>query len=224
MTAVAKPKVVQLGVIGAMQRAHPALTQLWLQWTGIPDLDRATFDMVRPDDGRQPATSVQLLARPRVQETWTRFCDVMGVAPDATERRKMPIYLGPKTPSHAIFWSAMKHRELSDVDGPLEWWWRLLVLRYQGVQRASQALIRATIGDEPALDKGLIVLTNPALKEEGRFAKNLIEGGYKQPTHVVVTLRTSRDARHEGLAFSLAEVSFRARFISKMIDLAVTRT
>lgn len=221
---MAKPKVVQLGVIGAMQRAHPALTQLWLQWTGIPDLDRASFEMTRTDDGPHPATNVQLLARPRVQETWRLFCDTLGIVDGAVERRKMPIYLGFKAPHHAVFWSAMKRRELNDVDGPLEWWWRLLVLRYRSIQRASQALIRSAIADEPALDKGIIVLTNPSLKEEGRYAKKLIDGVYKQPTHVVVTMRCSREARHEGLAFSLSEATFRARFISKMIDLAVSRT
>jgi MoxR-like ATPase len=146
------------------------------------------------------------------------------VPEEAVERRKMPIYLGANYPHHAIFWSAMKRRELAEVDGPLEWWWRLLVLRYRGIQRASQALIRAAISDEPILDKGIIVLTNPSLKEEGRYAKKLIDGSYKQPTHVMVTLRVSREAKHEGLAFALDDASFRARFISKMIDLAVIRS
>ncbi len=218
-----KPKIVQVGVIGAMQRAHPALTQLWLQWTGIPDLDRATFEMRKADDG-PIATQVQLLARPRVQETWRQFCDVLGVPPNADERRQMPIYLGARAPQHGVFWTAMKHRELTEVDGPLEWWWRLLILRYRGIQRASQTLIRAAIGDEPALDKGLVTFPNPSLREEGRYAKHLIDGSYKQPTHVVVVLRTNQAARHEGLAFSLGDASFRARFISKMIDLAVIRT
>lgn len=206
-----------------MQRAHPALTQLWMRWTGIPGLDRATFDMTRSEEGPQPATHIHLSPRRDVQIAWKMLCDSMGLPEDAPERRKMPIYLPARGPQHLAFWANMKHRELTEVDGPLEWWWRLMVMRFRGVQRASKALIAQAIVDEPELDRAVVSFRNPSLGEEGMRAKHIIVTGYRQPTHVVVSLRTKRSSRHEGLAFSLDDATFRGRFISALVDLAVTR-
>lgn len=204
-----------------MQRAHPALTQLWLQWTGVPDLEWATFNLTPPENGSNPATLINLAAKLRYEETQSTFCDLLRLPEKAPERRQSSIYLRGKHPGHSAFWSAMKARELTEVDGPIEWWWRLLVLRHQGIERASRTLIREALSDD--LDSGVIAFDNPSLKNAGRMARDIIDGGYRQPTRVLVAFRARRDSPHEGLAFSLADASFRARFVSKLIELAVSR-
>jgi hypothetical protein len=214
---------VQVGVIGAMQRAHPALTQLWLQWTGVPNLDHAQFNMVRAERGSNPSSSVKLAARSGIKQTWKAFCDLLGLPEDAPERRQMPIYLAGQADAHSAFWTALRRRELEEVDGPVEWWWRLMVMRYRGIQRASQILIQETLGDEALLDKGLISFRNPTMNRTGHRSEKLLAADYRQPTHVVVSLRVKRSTRHEGLAFSLSEDRFRGSFVSKLIELAVAR-
>ena len=217
-------KVIQIGVVGAMQRAHPALTQLWLQWTGIPGLDHATFDIAKPEFGSNPATQVQMPARKGLTHTWQGFCDLLGLDENAPERRRMPINLPPRSGAHLAFWDALKKREMTEVDGPLEWWWRLMVLRFKSVNLASQILIREVIGDESLLSDGLVNFTNPSLRREGRTAKDLfVADHYEQPTHMTVSVRVKRSAKYEGLAFSLDDASFKSSLVSKLIDLAVAR-
>lgn len=214
---------VQLGVIGAMQRSHPALTRLWLQWTGVPGLERAAFDMVRPEEGTNPSTQIKLAAQSGVYQTWERLCDTLGMPQDAPERRSMPIHLRAKDKSHSSFWGAMKKRELEEVDGPIEWWWRLMVLRYRGVQKASKVLIREAIGDHGALDSGVIHFNNPTLIAPDKPDDPIINGQYIQPTHVTVSFRVKWDETVEGLAFDLNDTSFKGRFLSRLIDLATLR-
>lgn len=217
-------KVIQIGVVGAMQRAHPALTQLWLQWTGVAGLEWATFDMVRPEYGSNPATQVKLKATRGVTETWQTFCDLLSLPEKAPERQRMPIYLDARAPAHPAFWAALRRRELEEVDGPIEFWWRLLVLRYKSIQLASQILIREAIGEDQLLDRGIVGFNNPSLNREGRSSdKLLVAGTYSQPTHVVVSLRVKRTAKQQGLVFSFEDSNFKARFVSKLIDLAVSR-
>lgn len=220
-------KVVQIGVVGAMQRAHPALTQLWLQWTGVPNLEWATFNMGRAEQGSMPVTNVDLSAKFGAQETWTQFGDVLGLPEDCPERRRMPIHLGSRAPFHKTFWEAMKRREMEEVDGPIEWWWRLMVLRYKGAKQASAALIRTTIGDDKILNNALVSFQNPSLKAGHRASRGrypILIGPYRQPTHLIVSLRVKRGAAHQGLAFAFSDATFRGRFVSRLIDLAVSRS
>jgi hypothetical protein len=194
-----------------------------LQWTGIPDLDWATFDLSQPEYGSNPSSFVRLAAKARYETTRTQLCDTLGLPEKAPERGKADIYLPAKHPGHSSFWKALRKRELEEVDGPMEWWWRLLILRYRGIARASRALIRETLGDE--LDHGIISFDNPSLESVGRTATELlVDGNYVQPKRVVVAFRIKRSAPHEGLAFSLEDASFKARFVSKLIGLAVART
>lgn len=205
-----------------MQRAHPALTQLWLQWTGIPNLEWATFDLSAPEHGANPATFIRLAAKARYADTQSQLCDALRLPQDARERQRADVYLRGKHPGHGAFWAALKKRELEEVDGPIEWWWRLLVLRYRGVAKASRALIRETIGDD--LDHGVISLDNPSLNQSAKTVDGLlVEDKYIQPKSVVVAFRVKKSARHEGLAFSLEDGRFKARFVSKLIGLAVSR-
>jgi len=218
-------RFVQVGIIGAMQRAHPALTQLWLRWTGIPGLDLATFDWSRSERGTLPASQIKLKATASLTTAWSGLCDALGLAPDAEERRRMPIYIPTKSGAHAAFWTAMQKRELTEVDGPLEWWWHLAVLRSGGPQLATKALLPMVFGDDPIFDGAIMSFTNPSLKTAGRTADQVIENGqYTRPTHLVVTQRVSKKSKHEGLAVSLDDDTIRARLTRSLLDLAVFRS
>lgn len=216
--------VIQTSLIGAMQRAHPALTELWLQWTGIPDLEHATFDTARPEEAHQePATRVTIGITPKYQTTWTALCDTLGLPPNAKERRQNPMHLAGKSYSHQSFWSAMRRRELQEVDGPLEWWWQLLVLRCRGVRAASRLLLGKLFGDEPELDSAVINFVNPTLKTEGRRAKDVVDGGYRQPSTMIIGMRVNRRSLTSGLAYPLDGDKVRTHFITTLLDTAVSR-
>lgn len=215
-------RTVQISVIGAMQRAHPALTELWLQWTGVPDLEHATFDVVRAEEGtRRPATQVMLRPTARAEVTRARLCDLLGLPEGAPERRLMPVHLTGGSEAHGRFWANLRRYEMEQVDGPLEWWWRLCVLRCRGVRAASRSLLTALFGDEPAFDHAVLRLVNQSLRASSTRASGMVDGRYVQPTHVQVTLRVSRKSRHEGLALALADDKLKSRFVTTLIDHAV---
>jgi hypothetical protein len=118
---------------------------------------------------------------------------------------------------------AMRKRELEEVDGPIEWWWWLAVMRYRGIRKASEILISETI-DDKILNGGLISFRNPSLKEgtKSHYSRSILEGPYRQPTELVVSLKVKRSAKHEGLAFSFSDAKFKGRFVSRLIELAVS--
>jgi hypothetical protein len=213
----------QLAVIGAMQRSHPALTQLWLRWTGIPDLEHAEFGLSRPEEGGAPDTRVTFTPKAGVQSGWQAFCDAMGLEPDAVERRSMPIHLKAKSKAHLLFWQAMLQREMNDVDGPLEWWWRLLVLRNRGIKRASKKLATAVFGEDAIFNDCVLSLENRSLSKEGRRVENILVTGYKRPTRLLITRSVSLKAQREGLAFSLDDDKLRALLTTRLISLATTK-
>lgn len=214
---------VQVGVVGAMQRAHPALTQLWLRWTGIPDLDAAEFGLMRAEEHGPPDTSIWLKPKPGVQVGWSALCDVLGFSPEAPERRSMPIRLTMKSPAHNTFWQAMKNREMNDVDGPLEWWWRLLILRNRSVKRASRKLAIAVFGEDDLFNNCVLSFDNPSLLKEGRRSHELVPGGYSRPTRLLVCRAVHSKAKREGLAFSLDDDKLRAHLTAQLIELSTVR-
>jgi hypothetical protein len=220
-----KPLSIQVGTIGAMQRAHPALSQLWLRWTGIPDLDMAEFGTSRSEEHGVPDSSILLNARAIMSrpEGWAKLCDVLGFPEDSTERQTMPIRVLAKSPAHSTFWAAMKHREMAEVDGPLEWWWRLAVLRNRGLKTASKKLLVTVFGEDPLFDSAIASFENPSLNKEGRRAEEVIGKSYKPPTALLVTRSTSSKAKSQGLAFALTDDTLRARVTSSLIDLATSR-
>lgn len=218
-----KSSGAQLAIIGAMQRSHPALTQLWLRWTGIPDLEHATFGLMRAEEGGPPDTSVTLPPKPGIQVGWSAFCDAMGLPEDATERRSMPIRITAKDQAHQTFWAAMYKREMNDVDGPLEWWWRLLVLRNRGIARASKKLAIAVFGEDAIFNDCVLSLENKSLLKEGRRAEDILDNGYRRPTRLLITRSVSQKAQREGLAFSLDDDKLRALFTTQLISLATTK-
>jgi hypothetical protein len=217
-------KTVQIGIVGAMQRAHPALTQLWLKWTGVPDLHQAAFDTVRALEGPRPATQVALAPTLHYEQTQEKFCDLLGAAPDAPERRFSNIHLVHKSPMHRAFWSSLKTRELANVSGPLEWWWRLLVLRLRSVRLASRVLLRNVFDDDPFFDFAVLRFENPTLKGEGRRVEEIIGSAYEQPIKMVVSINAAQAARYEGLAFDLTADKLKSRLVPALVDLAISRS
>lgn len=215
-------RLIQLSVIGAMQRSNPALTQLWLQWTGIRYLDLASFDTVRPDEPGPSGTQITLAPKLDAREGWDALCDSLGIGADAQERRTMPIRLDAKHTGHSAFWQHMKERELTVVDGPLEWWWRLLVLRQRGIRRASRLLATRVFGDDPFCRAAILSFDNPSLAKEGRRALDICTS-YKSPQAVVLSVPVSKGSKREALAFSLSDAKLRAHLTSSVIDLATTR-
>ncbi len=218
-------KVVQLGVIGAMQRACPALTQLWLDWTGVPGLSAAVFNLSRAQEAKQRnrVTLVEIPASTGAEVTRDRFCDQLGVAPDGTERRTMPIYLAHDSPTHRHWWVSLRNREMTEVDGPLEWWWQLHVLRSRGIRAASAHMIARLFPDHDELKDGVIGFVNPTIKGIGSTSRELLVGQYQQPTHLTISLRAKVRAKVQGLEFSLADGRLKARFVSGLLDLAVSQ-
>ena len=206
-----------------MQRCHPALTALWLQWTGIPDLERSEFGIGRSEDG-VPATAIRLGNSKRVMRTWALLADVLGAEPDAAVRRQNPLHLPKNDIGHATFWHWAKNRDSEVADSPLEWWWNLLILRRGGLKAASSVLLNQAIGDDEFFDNAIVSFQNPTLQIQGRTAAVLLPGKYSSPTSMLVTKPVSRKSRTEGLAFDLSDAKFKVRLTTSLIDLAVIRT
>jgi len=215
------PNNVQIGVVGAMQRAHPALTELWLQWTGVPHLERCTFDL-RRDEKNVPVTSVKIPAL-LATSTWPAFCDLLQAEEDSNERNQMPVELTAKNPAHDTFWSALRRRERDEVDGPLEWWWHLMQLRYKGIHKASRALLHELTDDRDVLFRGLVHFVNPSLQPGHRARQILRSGTYRQPTHMNVVLRAPRKSAVEGFTFDLANAPFKGKVVSTLLNLSTAR-
>lgn len=217
-------KSAQVGLIGAMQRAHPALTQLFLRWTGIPGLEQAEFRVSRSEEQGPPDTTIWLAPKAGVQEGWSALCDAMRLPPEAEERRSMPIRLTATSTAHGEFWEYLRHREMSEVDGPLEWWWRLLVLRNRDIKRASRKLTTSVFGEDPLFDNCVVSFDNESLSKEGRRAEELlVSKTYSRPTRFVITRSVGSKAKREGLAFHLDNDTLRAHVTAQLVALATTR-
>jgi hypothetical protein len=135
----------------------------------------------------------------------------------------MPIRITAKEAAHEVFWDAMLQRELNEVDGPLEWWWRLLVLRNRSIKRASKKLAIAVFGEDQLFDGCILSLENKSLAKEGRRAEDLLVDGYRRPSRLLVTRSVTSKSQREGLAFSLDDDKLRAHFTVQLIGLATTR-
>lgn len=223
--AIQEQRPVQIGVIGAMQRSHPALTELWFQWLDIPQLHLTEFGMGTPGEvGVLPHTSITLRPSAGSGVTWQRFCDLMAIEPDAVERRSMPIILNERHAGHKEFWKSAKKRELEDAEGPLEWWWRLLVIRQRGIRRASKVLL-SSLFDDDTVSRGspIVSFLNPSLKTEGRRASEVIDKVYASPTDMLVAFDVPLKSARQGLAISLSDAKLRARLTSSLIDLSTSR-
>lgn len=219
-----KPTTAQVAVIGAMQRAHPALTQLWLRWTGIPDLADAEFRVSRSEhEDAAPETSVMLPPRAGIQVGWNQLCDVMALPSDAEERRTMPIRIRSNSMAHQSFWESMKKRELTEVDGPLEWWWRLMILRNRSIKRASKKLLSAVFGEDPIFEGAILSIVNPSILKEGRRSTDIVPGQYKRPTDIIVSKSVDAKSKYEGLSFSLSDDKLLGHFTTHLLHLATTR-
>jgi hypothetical protein len=215
---MAQHHYIQIGVVGAMQRAHPRLSKLWLQWTGIVGADKATFDLFRPSSREAPGTKIDFYrSRYGRKPMFDGLCDFLGVPEDGPERRQMPIWIQPRAMYHAAFWEKLKQREAQEYEGPLEWWWQLMVIRYRSAQMASRALIRATIGEDDLLDKGIVSFRNPTYSPGEK--NPLPEGSYCQPTHLEVSFRVKKTSKHDAISVPLDE-TFKPKLLGVLIDLS----
>ena len=211
---------IQIGVIGAMQRAHPALTELWLSWTGSHNLSMATFDLSKSEYGEMPDTAVSFSTRGGLHDAISDFCDVIGLKPDAPERDKHPIRIEHNSAHHKTFWENMISREFTQLESPLEWWWQLLVLRYRGIKPASRALISHAIS--PEVDNGLLSFSPPL--GLGSKMSDIISGSYCQPKSVVVSFpMKKKDNQFDAISFSLSDDKFKQRFVRTLVTLACAR-
>ena len=214
---------IQLGAIGAMQRAHPALTETWLRWTGIPDLEFAEFNYTRSEEGIS-STQVMIAPRPRLSETIRHLCDGLGLDEKSPERERHPIFLANNHPGHNAFWQFVFKRDRNEVDGPLEFWWRFLVLRRRSLHQASKLLTHALFGDEPFFDRAVVSFKGSSLGPVGRRSADILIGPYQGPTSMVVTHPVIRKAKIEGLAFDLSHGTFKSHLTATLQDLAIRRS
>ena len=212
---------IQIGVIGAMQRAHPALTQLWLSWAGSHNLAHAKFELVRSETSDMPDTAVHFSTQGGLQDAITDFCDLCGFEPDDPARDRHPIRLEYGSDRHKVFWEAMIRREFSELESPLEWWWQLLVLRYRGVKPASKILISQAISAD--IDSGLLSFS-PPLGQGPRMKDIITSESYCQPTSAIVSFKArKKDQQFDAISFSFEDEKFKHSFIRTLVMLASAR-
>ena len=197
------------------------MTSLWLEWTGIPNLQYAAFDVVRSADSTIPTSQITLKPMPGLRSTWDRVCDIFGVPEDSSERDRMPIRASAYSDYHQNFWSHMIRRETDEVDGPLEWWWQLMVLRFKGVKRASNALLGYLFND--TMKNGLVSFVNPSLNHVSTTRDKLLVGlTYSQPTQMYVSFRNGNVSNKLGIDFDLKDEDFKCRVVSTILRLSVS--
>lgn len=186
----------------------------------MPGIADASFNLSPSKKG--PITLVSIPAGADAKITWGALSDLCALPADAPQRRQMPLTFSARDPAHAAFWQALKRREMTERDGPLEWWWRLLIIRCGGIGRASRALIRSAIGSDQELDRALVHFDNPSLNTAAKSKRDLLVAKeYLQPTKIVLVFNKQEPSRHSSLAFPLSNDTFKARLISGLIDLAV---
>lgn len=189
---------IQMGAVGAMQRCAPALTELFLQWTGIPGAERLTFNVsdLRTrvfEEGVDPPAHLGIVTEISVPasspETARHLSDFIELSSDAAQRRSPSMMtFDAHDPAHDAWWRNLAAHDEEFVS-PVEWWWRLLVLRSRGVRTASSRLLFALFGDLEELTGHLVHFVNPSLNTGARTAEESIgPDGYHLPTHLDLTL------------------------------------
>lgn len=203
-----------------MQRAFPALTDLFLQWTGVPHLHEATFNVVHPTQtegdsrgGWEPHTCVEFPAV-RGREPVAGFCDASGYPPEHKARMLSRLVVGARSAVHQNFWEAMEKRHQQVADSPVEFWWHLLCLRSRGVDRASRALL-TNLGLVDLMPRRAVVTwENKKLTSAGRTAAEILsDGTYERPGAMVV------HGADSAVAFKTNDV-----ILSTVIKMAYLRT
>lgn len=199
--------MLSLSIIGAMQRTCPKLTALWLEWTGIPDLDKCSFEVKRGERGSGPWTHIKIPARvSNPYATWEAFYNVVNA--DKHDRRETtPIVIPYKTDYAQRFWTYCENRH-GQITGPLEWWWALACLRHQGSISASRQLLSALGVSPDKVKAGLVSFVNPTI-----LNGDLTGDYYHGPTHMRVHYPADRKTR--------ANINIK---VSKVIESAVIKT
>lgn len=217
--------IVQLGIIGAMQRCHPAITEAWLQWTGIYELEKADFSFMRVDHQEQmPTTAIGIKPSSGLSVTVNELADVLGIPEGSAQRERYPVLLPNSHVGHNNFWVSMAYREDYEVEGLVEFWWYLLVLRRKSLISASRDLLAALWGDAFAKTKRVVVsFDNPTIQAARRASDLMTNGAYQPPVSLKVLWPASRAAKHEGIEFDLSG-DLRPKLGKALRELAIRRS
>lgn len=203
-----------LSIIGAMQRSAPQLTSLWLEWTGIHDLNRCTFDVAKGAH-TGPATIIRLPnSATNATKTWKDLSSVFKVPVKSLSTKEIYIgYNSNKVHHHENFWKFVALREERVVAGPLEWWWTLCQLRLHSIQAASSALLTALGLNQNEFRDTLVEFVNPTITRRGVLQAET----YQQPIAMDVvcpeeylhraTLRIDLTKSQERISKALLEVA-----------------
>lgn len=212
-------KTIQAGVVGAMQRSHPALSQLWLKSLGIPGIEFCKFNSMRDDVGHIPMTVIELAPiEGKLGQMRQDLCDVLGYPEDHDNRRSSRVMVTHDEEAHQHFWRYARDRELDDVDGPLEFWWELLVIRCRGIKAASRALLGVIA---PDLARGRVSFDS-CLKT-GTSAKSIVpKEGYSHPEQVRVTFPELKNTQYNTVELDLQDLKFKATLVRTLIELAIS--
>ena len=153
--------MIPISLIGAGQRSIPALTSLFLRWTGIPDLERVSFGYER---GRKtgPCSNLRFPPGRNTPQTIMAMHDVLGSEADERVVRQNLI-LAYNDYRHDRWWRYLVTRELQEVQGPLEWWWWLACLRHGGLKQASISMMGFMGVDARHAKRALLSFVNPSL-------------------------------------------------------------
>ncbi len=209
---------IQIGVVGAMQRSHPALTQLWLRSQGIPGLEYCSFNMTRDDQSPNPMTRIELAAiENQLAQLRAGLCDILGYAEDHVNQRSREVMVGADEEGHQNFWRYVKNREMTVVDGPLEFWWHLLVMRRRGIDRASKVLLRTLA---PQLARGRV--SWKGVLKPGSHAGAICKKQYEHPTALVVSFASHAEAQFDTVELDLLNLKFKAKVCQTLMELAIS--
>lgn len=192
-------KPAQIGLVGAVQRAAPAIAELWLDWVGIPDLSSCEFRVVGDQRHAVPHSSIFVTSSAEdLEATRELICDYLDIPADAPERKLMPIVVPEDSPSHGVFWARVLRRDAHDVQSPLEFWWTLSIIRHGGPLRASAAFLRA-LGlkqSRGVFRHALVDINNPSFNPKTRTASLAVEKTYEIPESVDVYLSLDISGKH----------------------------
>jgi hypothetical protein len=175
-----------LAVLGAMQRAHPAITELFFYWTGVPHLAGVTFTFQNNEKNELPFSMVILPAHTTTAESQNAIGDLLGFDEDASERHQSNIVLPYLSQANTNFWEFCAKRQ-HELETPLEFWWYLLVLRSGSPERATSLVLNHLGVYDIFSRRAILSIQNPSIKASARTAKELlVDGAYLRATSVTI--------------------------------------
>lgn len=216
---------IQIGVIGAMQRCQPALTDLFLRWVGVAGLPSISFGIMKADEaGTELITRVGIPPSEGAVQCRDQMADFIGLDPGAEARGRFTWTFDKGSDIHARFWASCRERE-SQVRSPIEFWWALHLLRSRNIRIASQRFLCNLFGEKnPIFDVAVVGFENPSIEWSGRSSRAmLVNGRYRQPVAIKIATPRGRNGDQDGLMGQI-DLPLRGRIISSLMQLATTQT